>query len=43
MRNSRGEKKNFLGVLAPSCGELEIFSGDCLLVLVVINLEGGTP
>ena len=43
MRNSRGEKKNFLGVLAPSRGELKKFSGDWLLLLVMLNLEGGAP
>ena len=41
MRNSRGEKKIFLGVLAPSRGELKIFSWGWLLLLVVLNLEGG--
>ena len=35
-------KKNFfLGVLAPSRGELKNFSGDWLLLFVIINLEGG--
>ena len=43
MRNSHGEKKIFLGVLAPSRGELKIFSGDWLLLLVVKNLERGAP
>ena len=41
MRKSRGEKKILLGVLAPSRGELKIFSWGWLLLLVVLNLEGG--
>ena len=41
MRNSRDEKKFFLGVLAPSRDELKNVSGDWLLFFVIINLEGG--
>ena len=43
MRNSRGEKKILLGVLAPSRGELKNFSWDWLLLLIMLYLEGGAP